>query len=42
MKRIISWALLAVMVLSLFAGCSSNAPAPAADPTNAPVAAAPT
>ena len=36
MKRIFSWVLLAVMMLSLFAGCSNNT---AADPTNAPVAA---
>ena len=41
MKRIISWVLLAVMMLSLLAGCGNNAPAPAADPTNAPAAAAP-
>ena len=39
MKRIISWVLLAVMMLSLFAGCGNNASAPAADPTNAPAAA---
>ena len=39
MKRIISWVLLAVMMLSLFAGCGNQASAPAADPTNAPVAA---
>ena len=39
MKRIISWILLAVMMLSLFAGCSSNnapAAAPAAESTEAP------
>ena len=36
MKRIISWVLLAVMMLSLFAGCGNTAPA--ADPTNAPAA----
>ena len=43
MKRIISWVLLAVMMLSLLAGCgnSASAPATAADPTNAPAAAAP-
>ena len=43
MKRIISWVLLAVMMLSLLAGCgnSASAPAIAADPTNAPAAAAP-
>ena len=40
MKRIISWILLAVMMLSLFAGCGNNASAPAADPTNAPTEAA--
>ena len=39
MKRIISWVLLAVMMLSLFAGCGNQASAPAADPTNAPAAA---
>ena len=39
MKRIISWVLLAVMMLSLFAGCGTSASAPAADPTNAPAAA---
>ncbi len=39
MKRIISWVLLAVMLLSLFAGCGNQASAPAADPTNAPAAA---
>mgnify|MGYP003293110840 CR=1 FL=1 len=39
MKRIISWVLLAVMMLSLFAGCGTGTSAPAADPTNAPAAA---
>ena len=39
MKRIISWVLLAVMMLSLFAGCGTSTSAPAADPTNAPAAA---
>lgn len=32
MKRMISWALILVLVLSLFAGCSNNS----AEPTNAP------